>query len=92
MEDGLVHVKNEPEKLKDAGLNPCCDGRWSRTYVNPNKEDNCEGLNPCCDGRWSRTVMPLSYRLINKCLNPCCDGRWSRTMSQITVGRDGDMS
>ena len=49
-------------------------------------------LNPCCDGRWSRTVMPLSYRLINKCLNPCCDGRWSRTMSQITVGRDGDMS
>ena len=31
MEDGLVHVKNEPEKLKDAGLNPCCDGRWSRT-------------------------------------------------------------
>ena len=25
-------------------------------------------------------------------LNPCCDGRWSRTMSQITVGRDGDMS
>ena len=32
MEDGLVHVKNEPEKLKDAGLNPCCDGRWSRTF------------------------------------------------------------
>ena len=32
MEDGLVlDVKNEPEKLKD-GLNPCCNGRWSRTY------------------------------------------------------------
>ncbi len=31
MEDGLVliDVKNEPGKLK--GLNPCCNGRWSRT-------------------------------------------------------------
>ena len=60
MEDGLVLCRNDSKKNLGLSLNPCCDGRWSRTYVNPNKEDNCEGLNPCCDGRWSRTNLMLS--------------------------------
>ena len=30
MEDGLVHKKNIGSK-GTKGLNPCCNGRWSRT-------------------------------------------------------------
>ena len=77
-----------------SGLNPYCSGRWSRT-VNHSAmtASQIEGLNPYCSGRWSRTnVTFASYGRI-KSLNPYCSGRWSRTiMSQITVGRDGDMS
>ena len=31
MEDGLVHGMTEVIVTDDGGLNPCCNGRWSRT-------------------------------------------------------------
>ena len=31
MEDGLVQFYVEPFKILEYGLNPCCNGRWSRT-------------------------------------------------------------
>ena len=31
MEDGLVRRKFAIHKVEDDGLNPCCNGRWSRT-------------------------------------------------------------
>ena len=40
---------------KEVRLNPCCDGRWSRTNVTIDGLDGVRSLNPCCDGRWSRT-------------------------------------
>ena len=41
------------------GLNPCCSGRWSRTYANVNNEQKAQSLNPCCSGRWSRTTRQI---------------------------------
>ena len=70
MEDGLV----QPEKLKDAVkevcLNPCCNGRWSRT-CKIMKAINVElrSLNPCCNGRWSRTRPYKTILIINKLKN-----------------------
>ena len=32
MEDGLVQFYVEPFKILEYGLNPCCNGRWSRTH------------------------------------------------------------
>ena len=32
MEDGLVHGNNCTNVEVSVSLNPCCDGRWSRTY------------------------------------------------------------
>ena len=31
VEDGLVLDLKQEDALKNAGLNPCCSGRWSRT-------------------------------------------------------------
>ena len=31
MEDGLVHYIIKLDAIVLAGLNPCCNGRWSRT-------------------------------------------------------------
>ena len=42
MEDGLVLVEGFTNELVMTCLNPYCSGRWSRTYINPSKEDNCE--------------------------------------------------
>ena len=33
MEDGLVQFYVEPFKILEYGLNPCCNGRWSRTSL-----------------------------------------------------------
>ena len=40
MEDGLVQNENGNEdKAKQVCLNPCCNGRWSRTSLNRTLED-----------------------------------------------------
>ena len=46
----------------ETSLNPCCDGRWSRTLKKLGLAAWDERLNPCCDGRWSRT---LYYQFFN---------------------------
>ena len=32
MEDGLVQFKGKKARFLHSSLNPCCNGRWSRTY------------------------------------------------------------
>ena len=39
MEDGLVPNKIKMKKYVVFGLNPCCDGRWSRTLIIYNYEN-----------------------------------------------------
>ena len=58
MEDGLVHLHHILQQCSSLwGLNPCCDGRWSRTNGAFRVQLRIAyGLNPCCDGRWSRTA------------------------------------
>ena len=33
MEDGLVHKNVADYRLQQGRLNPCCNGRWSRTII-----------------------------------------------------------
>lgn len=33
MEDGLAHYNYERYKEHSRGLNPCCNGQWSRTSI-----------------------------------------------------------
>ena len=56
MEDGLVRRKTKLSKKSVEGLNPCCNGRWSRTNILVFLHLKVIGLNPCCNGRWSRTI------------------------------------
>ena len=55
MEDGLVQVLRQVNQMTSKCLNPCCNGRWSRTRHSSGCIRCCRSLNPCCNGRWSRT-------------------------------------
>ena len=69
MEDGLVLSELEGLVPTVHSLNPCCDGRWSRTIDDAVRIINEKGLNPCCDGRWSRTRPYKTILIINKLKN-----------------------
>ena len=70
MEDGLVLQIRRLVSLLKVCLNPCCDGRWSRTDVRHTAMSARQiGLNPCCDGRWSRTRPYKTILIINKLKN-----------------------
>ena len=82
MEDGLVRTHSHAAQLLLTCLNPCCNGRWSRTSWHCQEVVlSKRGLNPCCNGRWSRTRIGRVGRTQIDRLNPCCNGRWSRTSS-----------
>ena len=85
MEDGLVLSLRNAMAITNVGLNPCCNGRWSRTYQIRCLMAKNMGLNPCCNGRWSRTNNYKIMINFNNCLNPCCNGRWSRTRPYKTI-------
>ena len=55
MEDGLVQVLRQVNQMTSKCLNPCCNGRWSRTIKKISDRKEQKSLNPCCNGRWSRT-------------------------------------
>ena len=41
----------------NSSLNPCCNGRWSRTRKRMKYLLLLISLNPCCNGQWSRTSV-----------------------------------
>ena len=60
VEDGLVPVSVVMLILQLVRLNPCCSGRWSRTFLIGKRYCQTICLNPCCSGRWSRTqILPI---------------------------------
>ena len=64
--------------IEDMSLNPCCNGRWSRTNGNEDKAKQHYVLILVVmeDG-----LVPSDFLHRTACssLNPCCNGRWSRT-------------
>ncbi len=69
MEDGLVQQEQQPTSDWHLGLNPCCNGRWSRTQIIYTYENYNSCLNPCCNGRWSRTRPYKTILIISKLKN-----------------------
>ena len=55
MEDGLGQPNSRWVLARRKGLNPCCNGIWSRTIEYLTLTVNLKGLNPCFSGRWSLT-------------------------------------
>ena len=81
MEDGLVRTVNHSAMSALQSLNPCCDGRWSRTSAGCmllGMSEDVLILVVMEDGLVPGRQRPAQCRGKN-CLNPCCDGRWSRT-------------
>ena len=65
MEDALAHELFEgvEEKQKKC-LNPCCNGRCTRTKLgNQRRRMWFKCLNPCCNGRCTRTYFQLQKQL-----------------------------
>ena len=71
-------------QFNNAGLNPCCSGRWSRTMMPQVSLLTSKVLILVVvdDGLVRLMIKPSAK--VKKCLNPCCSGRWSRT-SRIDV-------
>ena len=65
MEDGLVLEIIVVYANVNGSLNPCCNGRWSRTTSPSINGSSCCCLNPCCNGRWSRTIARRDSTLEN---------------------------
>ena len=58
MEDALVHLVAQTLTLfRLTCLNPCFNGRCTRTMVGENGKFQRMGLNPCFNGRCTRTVQ-----------------------------------
>ena len=56
MEDALALPKRVADCRSYAGLNPCCNGRCTRTNHILSHPEAIIGLNPCCNGRCTRTT------------------------------------
>ena len=81
MEDGLVQLKQRNHgKDYFKSLNPCCNGRWSRTHgvlFEVLSSSYVLILVVMEDGLVHIFYIATNY--IDYGLNPCCNGRWSRT-------------
>ena len=55
MEDALVLRRNIYCDQMNESLNPCFNGRCTRTYVYDTEKDKYVSLNPCFNGRCTRT-------------------------------------
>ena len=56
MEDALARIKFVINEVVYQSLNPCCNGRCTRTKKEMFfQRDVLDSLNPCCNGRCTRT-------------------------------------
>ena len=79
MEDALGDLYSQMVKQAEEGLNPCFNGRCSRSRMH--SPNGCQNLclNPCFNGRCSRSgLMTDGTYTQAQGLNPCFNGRCSR--------------
>ena len=79
MEDALVLAIPLYQKSTRWRLNPCFNGRCTRTEDKVAIEAILAGLNPCFNGRCTRTNIIIFVLTEINCLNPCFNGRCTRT-------------
>ena len=80
MEEGQRQGQWCPIVIDYTGLNPCCNGRGSKTLSLMPMGFRVPCLNPCCNGRGSKTYG--LFQIIDELsLNPCCNGRGSKTLA-----------
>ena len=82
MEEGQRHLATKLIQQLVMRLNPCCNGRGSKTFPNEIGASIINRLNPCCNGRGSKTTKKLCLTESSS-LNPCCNGRGSKTAKNI---------
>ena len=56
MEDALA-LCFKSFNFRNKSLNPCCNGRCTRTYPWLSFSIKTTSLNPCCNGRCTRTII-----------------------------------
>ena len=55
MEDALAQIEEQNNWQGKTRLNPCCNGRCTRTVQVNSVFLITDRLNPCCNGRCTRT-------------------------------------
>ena len=89
MEDALAQGEQFPPFAEvEQGLNPCFNGRCTRTfYIITILYMETISLNPCFNGRCTRTLLKDYFAALkDKGLNPCFNGRCTRTKLQNCRG------
>ena len=80
MEDALAPAVKLSVTPVTESLNPCFNGRCTRTIVETKIGENKICLNPCFNGRCTRTIKDIVNLVLGSlCLNPCFNGRCTRT-------------
>ena len=80
MEDTLRESLPSALGVRQLGLNPCFNGRYSQRSVNGLRLLlTAESLNPCFNGRYSLRGGGLTKSLLRLGLNPCSNGRYSQS-------------
>ena len=81
MENALVPVTGYVCKDAEVSLNPCFNGKCTRTdVVRAAHERGMNSLNPCFNGKCTRTGQAFIKVVVNMFgLNPCFNGKCTRT-------------
>ena len=64
MEDALAQIDGQDYLVMSHSLNPCCNGRCTRTNLFFWFIRRMPGLNPCCNGRCTRTDYKFLTELV----------------------------
>ena len=76
MEYGLRHKVFNLIKAMRVGLNPCCNGIWSQTYLVMSRTLASVLILVVMEYGLRQDYLVMSRTLG---LNPCCNGIWSQT-------------
>ena len=79
MEDALAQRERNAIGLIRLSLNPCSNGRCTRTSLSVWAHNKGCRLNPCSNGRCTRTSWYIQNYKCSVSLNPCSNGRCTRT-------------
>ena len=80
MEDALTHTIFMDNRQLDTSLNPCCNGRCTRTFVKEVKDVLVKFVLILVVMEDALALVDYDIEEVSKMgLNPCCNGRCTRT-------------
>ena len=84
MEEGQRPTMRDGQATPLTSLNPCCNGRGSKTYCYSHDIDDYDVLILVVMEEGQRPGKVIRIKSVTPGLNPCCNGRGSKTLYAST--------